>query len=108
MTAADGEAAVNGRVTLAVINNNLGHLTDIVERMRAETADYRRRQEDRLRDIELCAGSESGRIDAALKAAEDAQTKADKAITSSSWWNGANSLGVIISGILGALGIQRP
>lgn len=83
---ADPNATSNQRVTNAIIKKDIEHLTDAFRDFRTEVRDSNKLQNRKIHDLEI------------------AQTTIKAQVRN---WNGLNSIGVMVAGVLGALGIKQ-
>lgn len=82
----DASHSSNQRVTNAIIKKDVEHLTDMFRDFRTEVRDSNKIQNGKIRELEI------------------AQTTIKAQVRN---WNGLNSIGVMVAGVLGALGIKQ-
>ena len=112
---ATGNGSTNQRVTNAELQRDIRYLTQTIQEDREETRRYRAAESERIRLLEIGQAEFRTQIIQLQKEdkilcddVETAQQTANEAKQQSAWWNGANSLGVIMSAVMGALGLRQP
>jgi len=91
----------NGRVTLAELKKDIAYLIEQLRTQTQETREYRQRLEERIRHLETVQEKHTAEIGTLTKCVDDTGDKVNDIQGKFVWWNGLNSLGAIIAGILG-------
>ena len=90
-----------GRITLALIASKIDSLDEKLTEHIKENREQYRETEMRLRNLENWQGRAQTEITNMNKDICDMQLVASSAKQQSEWWNGANSIGVLIATIIG-------
>lgn len=106
MPTPDNPVVNSQNVTNAIVNAALNNFSDKLDVISDELHQWHKESELRIREIESWKNLADNKITVLQVDVIQAQTTADAAKQQSSWWNGANTLGIAFVAALNLLGIR--